>query len=242
MDNKVVLVTGASSGIGSATAKLFAKNHYNIVLQYHQNEEKAQKLAEEITSTYQVKVLKIKVDITKEENILRMKEEIKNTSLKLTGIINNAAIAIDTLPEDKTVADFKKVVSTNLIGPFMIYKYLASLMDKGFIINIGSTNGIDSYYPYSMDYDASKAGLHILTKDMAVDLGPNIRVNAVAPGWVETPMNESLTKEYKQEEIKKIIMNRFATPEEIAEVIYFLASDKASYINGAVIVVDGGRK
>lgn len=242
MENKVVLVTGASSGIGSATAKLFAKNHYNIVLQYHQNEEKAQKLAEEITSTYQVKVLKIKVDITKEEDILRMKEEIKNTSLKLTGIINNAAIAIDTLPEDKTVADFKKVVSTNLIGPFMTYKYLASLMDKGFIINIGSTNGIDSYYPYSMDYDASKAGLHILTKDMAVDLGPNIRVNAVAPGWVETPMNESLTKEYKQEEIKKIIMNRFATPKEIAEVIYFLASDKASYINGAVIVVDGGRK
>lgn len=242
MENKVVLVTGASSGIGSATAKLFAKNHYNIVLQYHQNEEKAQKLAEEITSTYQVKVLKIKVDITKEEDILRMKEEIKNTSLKLTGIINNAAIAIDTLPEDKTVADFKKVVSTNLIGPFMTYKYLANLMDKGFIINIGSTNGIDSYYPYSMDYDASKAGLHILTKDMAVDLGPNIRVNAVAPGWVETPMNESLTKEYKQEEIKKIIMNRFATPEEIAEVIYFLASDKASYINGAVIVVDGGRK
>lgn len=242
MENKVVLVTGASSGIGSATAKLFAKNHYNIVLQYHRNEEKAQKLAEEITSTYQVKVLKIKVDITKEEDILRMKEEIKNTSLKLTGIINNAAIAIDTLPEDKTVADFKKVVSTNLIGPFMTYKYLASLMDKGFIINIGSTNGIDSYYPYSMDYDASKAGLHILTKDMAVDLGPNIRVNAVAPGWVETPMNESLTKEYKQEEIKKIIMNRFATPEEIAEVIYFLASDKASYINGAVIVVDGGRK
>ena len=242
MENKVVLVTGASSGIGSATAKLFAKNHYNIVLQYHQNEENAKKLAEEITSTYQVKVLKIKVDITKEEDILRMKEEIKNTSLKLTGIINNAAIAIDTLPEDKTVADFKKVVSTNLIGPFMTYKYLASLMDKGFIINIGSTNGIDSYYPYSMDYDASKAGLHILTKDMAVDLGPNIRVNAVAPGWVETPMNESLTKEYKQEEIKKIIMNRFATPEEIAEVIYFLASDKASYINGAVIVVDGGRK
>ena len=242
MINLKALVTGASSGIGSATAKLFAKNHYNIVLQYHQNEEKAQKLAEEITSTYQVKVLKIKVDITKEEDILRMKEEIKNTSLKLTGIINNAAIAIDTLPEDKTVADFKKVVSTNLIGPFMTYKYLANLMDKGFIINIGSTNGIDSYYPYSMDYDASKAGLHILTKDMAVDLGPNIRVNAVAPGWVETPMNESLTKEYKQEEIKKIIMNRFATPEEIAEVIYFLASDKASYINGAVIVVDGGRK
>lgn len=242
MENKIVLITGASSGIGSATAKLFAKNHYNIVLQYHQNEENAKKLAEEITSTYQVKVLKIKVDITKEEDILRMKEEIKNTSLKLTGIINNAAIAIDTLPEDKTVADFKKVVSTNLIGPFMTYKYLASLMDKGFIINIGSTNGIDSYYPYSMDYDASKAGLHILTKDMAVDLGPNIRVNAVAPGWVETPMNESLTKEYKQEEIKKIIMNRFATPEEIAEVIYFLASDKASYINGAVIVVDGGRK
>ena len=242
MENKIVLITGASSGIGEATAKLFAKNHYDIILHYHQNEEKATKIAEEITSKYQVQVLKIKADIAKEEDILKMKEEITNTYKKLTGIINNAAIAIDTLPEDKTVADFKKVINTNLVGPFMTYKYLSSLIDKGFIINIGSTNGIDSYYPYSMDYDASKAGLHILTKDMASDLGPNIRVNAVAPGWVETPMNESLTEEYKQEEESKIIMNRFAKPEEIAEVIYFLASDKASYINGSVIVVDGGRK
>ena len=93
-----------------------------------------------------------------------------------------------------------------------------------------------------MDYDASKAGLHILTKDLAVALGPDIRVNAVAPGWVDTPMNALLDKEYIQDEEKKIVLNRFAHPVEIAEVIYFLSSEKASYINGAVIVVDGGRK
>ena len=93
-----------------------------------------------------------------------------------------------------------------------------------------------------MDYDASKAGLHILTKDLAVALGPDIRVNAVAPGWVDTPMNALLDKEYIQDEEKKIVLNRFAHPVEIAEVIYFLSSKKASYINGAVIVVDGGRK
>lgn len=242
MNNKVALITGASSGIGLSTARLFAKENYNVILLYQKNMEKANSLNQEILSKYPVKTLLIQIDITKEEEILKLKETIKSTFGKLDVIVNSAGIAIDTLPEDKTVADFKKVLETNLIAPFLLYKHLSELIEAGVIINVGSTNGIDSYYPYSMDYDASKAGLHILTKDMAVDLGPNIRVNAVAPGWVETPMNESLTKEYKQEEIKKIIMNRFATPEEIAEVIYFLASDKASYINGAVIVVDGGRK
>ncbi len=242
MNNKVALITGASSGIGLSTARLFAKENYDVILLYQKNMEKANSLNQEILSKYSVKTLLIQIDITKEEEILKLKETIKSTFGKLDVIVNNAGIAIDTLPEDKTAADFKKVLETNLIAPFLFYKHLSELIETGAIINVGSTNGIDSYYPYSMDYDASKAGLHILTKDMAIALGPKIRVNAVAPGWVDTPMNQDLDDEYKQEETKKIIMNRFAKPEEIAEVIYFLSSDKASYINGAVIVVDGGRK
>ena len=122
-------------------------------------------------------------------------------------------------------------------------KYVSKYMlerGSGSIVNVGSMNGIDSYYTYSMDYDASKAGLHILTKDLAVLFAPVIRVNAVAPGWVGTPMNRNLDADYIKNEEFKIALGRFALPEEIANVIYFLASDEASYINGTVIKVDGG--
>ena len=112
----------------------------------------------------------------------------------------------------------------------------------GAIINVSSTNAIDSYYPYSMDYDASKAGVISLTMNFAVELSPYIRVNAVAPGWVNTDMNKEIDINYKKDLEEKILLNRFAEPTEVAKVIYFLASDDASYINGEVIKIDGGRR
>ena len=130
------------------------------------------------------------------------------------------------------------------VAPFLVSKYVSKIMlqnKKGSIINVSSTNAIDSYYPYSMDYDSSKAGLNILTKNLSVELAPYIRVNAIAPGWINTPMNEYLDKNFKEKEINKIALNRFAEPIEIAKIIYFLASDDASYINGSIIVADGGR-
>ena len=111
---------------------------------------------------------------------------------------------------------------------------------NGTIINISSTNGIDTYYPSSVDYDASKSGLISLTYDSAVELAPYVRVNCVAPGWVNTEMNKELAEEFVKEETERILVKRFGEPEEIAKVVYFLASDNASFINSSVIKVDGG--
>ena len=242
--NKVVLITGASSGIGKKTAIEFAKHNHNVIIHYLSHESEALNLCEELKNTYKIDALCIKADLTKEEDIITMINQIEKKFEKLDIIVNNAGIALDTIFENKTKNDFLKTLETNLIAPFLISKYTKELMLKnksGSIINVTSTNGIDSYYPYSMDYDASKAALNNLTKNLAVELAPYIRVNAVAPGWVNTKMNTELSDNFKKEELKKIALNRFAEPEEIAKIIYFLSTDDASYINGSIIIADGGR-
>ena len=240
--NKNVLITGGSSGLGKSTAELFAKKGYNIIISYNTHKKEAEALKEELEKKYNIKVLSIKVDITKEEEIQQMIKEITDKFNTLDVLVNNAGIAIDTTFEDKTKEIFKKTLEVNLVGTFLVSKYVSKIMKKGSIINISSTNGIDSYYPFSMDYDSSKAGINLLTKNLAIELAPNIRVNAIAPGWINTPMNKDLSKEFKEEEIKKIALQRFAEPEEIANIIYFLATEEASYINGSIIIADGGRK
>ena len=120
-----------------------------------------------------------------------------------------------------------------------VYPYMKN-QKSGNIINISSTNGIDTPYIESLDYDASKAAVLSITKNLAKEYAPYIRVNAICPGWVNTPMNKYLSEDFKKEEEQKILLKRFAEPEEIAKVIYFLSSSNASYINGTIIRVDGG--
>lgn len=239
---KTVLITGGSRGIGAATAKEFAKQGYNIIINYLRNDSLAQNARQEILSKYNVKVTLIKADISKEKEVQKMISIIGKEYKNIDCLINNAGIAIDTTLEDKTVRNFQKIIDTNLIGPFLMSKYIGKIMlDQGYgrIVNISSTNGIDSYYPYSMDYDASKAGLISLTHNFAIQYAPNIQVNCVAPGWVNTEMNKELDKEYIAEETKHILLNRFAEPEEIAKTIYFAAT--APYLNDSIIKIDGGR-
>jgi len=238
--SKTVLITGASRGIGASCARIFASNGYNVIINYRSNDEEANKLKDELEQKYRVNILLCKYDISKEENIINMFNEIKNKVDSLDVIVNNAGIAIDQLLEDKTSKEFNEVLNTNLVAPFLIIKHGSKLMTTGSIINVTSTNGIDTEYIESVDYDASKAGVISLTRNFANVLAPNIRVNAVAPGWVNTDMNQELDKEFIEEESKKILLQRFAHPEEIAKVIYFLSTDGASYINKTIIRVDGG--
>ena len=242
MERKTVLITGASRGLGAAIAEVFAKNNHNIILNYNNSENEAIKLKEKLEQ-YNAEVLLIKADITDEKEIKNMIEESIKRFKKIDTLINNAGIAIDMEFEQKTKENFIKTLDTNLIGPFLVSKYAGEYMlkeKKGNIINISSTNGIDTYYEYSLDYDASKAALISLTHNLALHYAPYIRVNCVAPGWINTEMNKNLDEEYKKEEENKILLKRFAEPNEIANVVYFLSTEESKYINNEVIRVDGG--
>ena len=245
LNNKVALITGASRGIGKSIAIELAKNGINIVINYKSNELEAKKTEQEIKENYNVKTLLIKADVSNEQEVKEMVETIINEFGKIDILINNAGIAIDNIFEYKTKEEFEKVLSTNLIGPFLTSKYVSRYMLEekcGKIINISSTNGIDTTYPESMDYDASKAGLISLTHNLAEQLSPYITVNCVAPGWVNTEMNKELDSEFIKKEQEKIMLNRFAESYEIAKVVAFLVSNDASYINSTVIRVDGGKR
>lgn len=241
---KTVLVTGSSRGLGKSTIIKFAENGYNVVINYNNSEKVAYELQKYIEDNFKVGVLTVKADVGNENDVKEMFNIIIDKFGSIDVVVNNAAIAIDTIFEQKTVDNFNKILNTNLIGTFLVSKYASKYMlekKQGNIINISSTNGIDTYYPYSMDYDASKAGIISLTKNLSKELSPYIRVNCVCPGWITTDMNNSLDKEYMSKEITKINLKRFAEPKEIANVVYFLATDEASYVNGSVIVVDGGK-
>lgn len=240
--NKVVLITGGSSGIGKETVYKFAKNGYDVIFTYNKSKETSKTIEKDIKSSYNVNIYSIKCDISLENDVKSLANFVKDKTNKIDVLVNNAGIAIDNLLEEKTVEEFKKVIDTNLVGTFSVIKYLGNLInDGGSIINISSTNAIDSYYIESIDYDASKIGIISLTHNLAKYYAPKIRVNCICPGWVDTLMNKDLSKEQKDSENKKILLNRFAKPSEIANVIYFIASDEGSYINDAIIKVDGGR-
>ena len=242
MSKKVVIVTGGSRGIGYATAKVFAKNGYNIVINYVKDDKKALEAKKEIEKEYDVEVLLVKGDISIEEDVKRIVDIVLNRYKNIDVLVNNAGIAIDTTLEDKTVENFNKILNTNLVGTFLMCKYVGKEMmnnKKGSIVNISSTNGIDSFYPFSMDYDASKAGVISLTHNFAILYAPYIRVNSIAPGWVNTEMNKELDDEFKEGELEHILLHRFAEPEEIGEEVYHVAN--SSYLNDCIIKVDGGR-
>lgn len=241
--NRNVLVTGGTRGIGEAISKEFAKKGYNIIINYVNSSEKAQNLKQELEEEYNIKVLPIQTDISNEIEIKNMVDTAINKFGKIDVLVNNAGIVIDREFEDRTVEDWKKTLDINLIAPFVITKLVGKEMMKqksGAIINISSTNGLNTYYPTSVDYDASKSALISLTYDSAVQFAPYVRVNCVAPGWVNTEMNKELPEDFVKEETERILVKRFAEPEEIAKVVVFLASEDASFVNSTVIKVDGG--
>jgi len=244
LKNKVALITGSSRGIGRAIALLFAKEGARIIVNYNKSKKEAEEVVKKIKSLGS-QAIAIKCDVSKEKEVIQMVDKAIKEFEKIDILVNNAGIVFDIPLFEKTVEQWRKTFDVNLIGTFICSKHISRhMLEKGSgnIINISSTNGINSYSPESSDYDASKAGVNILTKTMAEELAPKIRVNSVAPGWVDTDINKELPKDFIKEETEKIYFDRFAKPDEIAKVVLFLASEDSSFMTGSILIVDGGYK
>ena len=235
---KTVIVTGGAKGIGRAISYEFAKSGYNVIINYNKSEWEANRLKEALESKYNIKCFLYKCDVSNEFEVKDMFLRIKGEIGNIDCVINNAGISLDNSLIDKTYDEFMKVISVNLLGTYLISKYSLEVLKKGCIINIASNNVYEGSYIESIDYDASKAGVISLTHSLARFLAPNIRVNAVVPGWILTDMTKDLDLNFKKCEEEKILLKRFGKPEEIADAVYFLASNE--YVNDCILRIDGG--
>ena len=244
--NKVVLVTGGAQGIGKAIVLELAKNHYDVVINYLTSNKAAALLEEEIKKNYDVRVMTIQADVSKEEEVDAMIFLIEKKWGGVDILVNNAAVDLSNLFHLKTADEFRKTLDVNVVGAFncskRVYRHMLD-QEYGRIINISSTNGINTYYPMCIDYDASKAALISLTHNLAFEYGPYINVNAIAPGFIGTENElDGYDEEFLKEEQEKIMVNRYGKPEEVAYLVKFLISDEANFINNTIIRIDGGQK
>ena len=239
--DKVVLVTGSSKGIGKATIIQFASKGYNVIINYNNSQAEAEKLKNYVEEQYKIKAITIKADVSNENEVKDMVRKIINEFGKIDVLVNNAGIVYDRDFNDIKIEEFEKTLKINVIGAFIVAREVSKYMKKGSsIVNVSSTNGTKTISPECLDYNISKIGLQSLTRDLAFQFKPNIRVNAIAIGWADTDMNKDLPKDYIEDETSKIYVKRFANPSEIAKTIYFLASEEASYINSEIVTIDGG--
>jgi 3-oxoacyl-[acyl-carrier protein] reductase len=242
LKDKIAIVTGASRGIGRETALTLASYGATVIVNYNGSKEKAEEVVKEIQeSGGQAKA--IQGNVADSAAMKQMADEVKKEFGRIDILVNNAGITKDNLLMAMKEEDFDAVIDTNLKGAFLCMKHVIRIMMKqryGRIINMSSVSGVMGNAG-QINYCASKAGLIGMTKSLAREVGSRgITVNAVAPGYIDTEMTQGLPDEVKAGFIETIPLKRMGQTKDIAETVAFLASDRASYITGQTISVDGG--
>ncbi len=241
-EKKVVFVTGGSRGIGKAISLKYAENGYNVVINYVSTNTDIEKLEREFKEKGAESLI-LKADVSKVEEVENVVNKAIERFGKIDVLVNNAGVTKDGLLLRMKEEDFDKVIEINLKGTFITTKSVLPYMMKkrdGKIINLSSVVGVTGNAG-QCNYSASKAGIIGFTKSAAKELASrNIRVNAVAPGFIDTDMTSVLGEDIKENINSQIPMRRMGISREIANVVYFLGSDESSYITGQVINVDGG--
>ncbi len=239
---KTVLITGASRGIGRATAIKFAENGYNVIINYNKSEKKAIALQKELTK-FDISTLLVKADIGDEKQVKSMIETAKKTFGTIDVLVNNAGIALKKQIQDYKLAEVQKMFDVNTIGAILVSREVAKLMineKSGIIVNISSIWGKVGGSMESV-YSASKGAIISFTLALAKELAPsNININCVCPGVIDTDMMKDYSALDKKELASSTPLNRLGKAEDIANAVFFLSSDDASFITGQVLTVDGG--
>ncbi|MCR4429192.1 MAG: glucose 1-dehydrogenase [Caldiserica bacterium] len=244
--NQVVIVTGGAKGIGWGIAKVFSQEGAKVVIA-DWDETNGPKAAEELRKNGG-EALYVRCDVSQEEQVKAMVEQTIQTFGRIDVLVNNAGVGIYKSILDASSQDWDLCLSVNLKGVFLCSKYVIPYMQKqgkGNIINISSVHSFQTVNGVA-PYAASKGGITALTRNMAIDYGPTIRVNSIAPGWVLTPLIQSIFDSYPDPEAQRKaveqrqIMKRIGQPEDIGYAAAFLASDEASFITGTQLFVDGG--
>jgi NAD(P)-dependent dehydrogenase (short-subunit alcohol dehydrogenase family) len=245
-ENRVVIVTGAAKGIGWGIAKIFIQEGAKVAV-VDWDEPNGKKSAQEFRDAGG-QAIYIKCDVSNEEQVKAMIKKVLDEYGRIDILVNNAGVGIYKTVLDASSADWDLCLGVNLKGVFLCSKYAIPHMQtvgKGAIVNISSVHSwatVNGVAPYA----ASKGGISALTRNMAIDYGPTIRVNAIAPGWVLTPLIQGIFDSYsdpadqRQQVERRQVMKRIGVPEDIGYAASFLASDEASFITGAHLFVDGG--
>jgi len=244
LNNKIALITGASKGIGKATAILLAKEGATVIVNYFSSENDAFSVVDEIKNSGS-KAIAIKCDVSNAEDVNSMVHEIVSKSGQIDILVNNAGVLIPKSFDETTIEIWNKTIDSNLLGTYNCIKAVSKQMKKqkeGKIINLSSIASIVGSLS-SVPYSVSKAGIDALTKTLAPEFGKfGITINSVAPGPVNTDL---MIENYGQNIIEKLAgetpMGRIAEPRDIAKAILFFASDDSNFVNGQTLIVDGGR-
>ena len=234
--DKIVLVTGASKGIGKAITDFFASNKATVIMTYNTNLESSNKTKDELISKYNVNIINYHLDLSSEDSINDLYKEIKEKYGHLDILVNNASLSLDNEMDELTKEDFMKVLEVNTVGTFLMIKYMSKLMNSNdYIFNISSTDGIDTGSTLSINYNVSKAGIINMTETISRIIEP--KIITICPNWVETEVTKDMNQEYLINEMKRINQVKLIKPEKIPQVINELINNDV--VSGSIIRIDG---